>query len=665
MKKRAIASTDASRPFLVRLARDTRGNTMAIMAAAIFPMAGMIGGGLDLSRLYLVKTRLQHACDAGALAGRKAMGGGLWSQSNNMPNEVAQRFFSSNIGTSAYGASNIAATYTESAGKVTGVATAQVPMTLMRVFGSEQRSLSVSCDAEMRLPNTDVMFVLDVTGSMDSTLPGDSDSKLTGLKVAVKCFYETLARLNTAAACVAGDPSGGTGGETQIRFGFVPYSTNANVGKLLRPEWLVDRWTYQSRERVNVGGMPGGYVDGTKGNWSNWSNNQSTTTATRELCDAFLNPAVRDEPRNNNWGAGFEDSEANLPVGTFKSKRQWRDREYQFVSYAVGNNGCKYRTRTRSYDRTFTLTEVPVGTPSSVTLTAWMYKPVEFDVSGLKNGTGWNDAVTLPVSTTATSWAGCIEDRDTVRATSYYPIDPNALDLDIDRVPELTSPSTRWRPALPVTYQRKENYDNSSARSLNEIRSFTNFSAGSFACSTPATRLTEWTTASAFEGYVDSLTAGGNTYHDIGLIWGGRLMSPTGLFADDNRFTPEGGEIERHLVFMTDGDACTSVANYQAYGLSWYDRRQTDPAVEPTEGCSTTGTLTQQVNARTQAICSAIKNKNITLWVIWFGTSNPTIEGQMTSCASPSRFFSARNSTQLQQTFNDIANQISQLRLTQ
>ncbi|MDE0879433.1 MAG: pilus assembly protein TadG-related protein, partial [Sphingomonas bacterium] len=65
--------------FLRRLRRDVRANTLAIVAAALVPLAGMVGGGLDISRLYLTKTRLQHACDAGALAGRKAMGGGSWN----------------------------------------------------------------------------------------------------------------------------------------------------------------------------------------------------------------------------------------------------------------------------------------------------------------------------------------------------------------------------------------------------------------------------------------------------------------------------------------------------------------------------------------------------------------------------------------------------------
>ena len=46
-------------------------------------------------------------------------------------------------------------------------------------------------------------------------------------------------------------------------------------------------------------------------------------------------------------------------------------------------------------------------------------------------------------------------------------------------------------------------------------------------------------TATAFDDYVDRLhPANGNTYHDIGLIWGARLESPTGIFSADNALTP-------------------------------------------------------------------------------------------------------------------------------
>ena len=52
--------------FLTRLRRDIRGNTLAIVGAALVPICAMIGSGVDMSRAYMAKTRLQSACDASA-----------------------------------------------------------------------------------------------------------------------------------------------------------------------------------------------------------------------------------------------------------------------------------------------------------------------------------------------------------------------------------------------------------------------------------------------------------------------------------------------------------------------------------------------------------------------------------------------------------------------
>ena len=144
-----------------------------------------------------------------------------------------------------------------------------------------------------------------------------------------------------------------------------------------------------------------------------------------------------------------------------------------------------------------------------------------------------------------------------------------------------------------------------------------------------------------------------------------RLISPTGLFASENAYTPKGGEIERHVIFMTDGDACTENYNYTSYGIEWFDRRRTDPGAVPTDGCTTnTPTLTEQVNRRTEGLCTAIKNKNITLWVIAFGSLASSTETRLKNCASSGRYFKATNAAALQQTFKQIADQISMLRLT-
>lgn len=664
------SNSPVARGFMSRLARDVRANTMMIMAMALIPLAGMVGGGVDISRLYIVKTRLQHACDAGALAGRKSMGGGTWSQSNYAPRTAAENFFDANYQADAYGASNRQRSFSENAGKVTGTVSAVLPMTLMQIFGRSSETLSVTCDAEMRLPNTDVMFVLDTTGSMGDTPVGDSQDKITSLKSAVKCFYEIVARLDTDEPCTTGTPSGGTGTQVQIRFGFVPYSTNVNVGKLLPTDYFANSWPYQSRQAetttINAGTSTNGPY------WENYSGG----AISQSDCLKFMNnqsfsgfsPTATNSggpaPNNATVVSSFPSDGAATQGG---NNGEWG---YNGASDTSGNNESCRRKRT---DVTTTYTHTVFN--------RWHYGRITQDISGLKNGTAWNTSFTMPIGPSGTdktiTWDGCIEERQTTKASSYDPIPAAAKDLDIDLVPSQSDATTLWAPALDdVIYTPADgggwgggssswNYTGTPTDSNAEVYSTSNYVNGSdYYCPTSAKKLQSWTDPSAFDTYVDSLTPSGNTYHDIGLLWGARLMSPTGIFSSENHYTPQGGEIERHMIFMTDGDPCTGVGNYTAYGVAWFDRRQTDSTVAPTDGCTTTGTLTAQVNARTAALCTAIKNKNITLWVITFGTLSSDTVTRMTACATPGRYFNATNEATIQATFKSIADQISALRLT-
>ena len=104
-----------------RLLRHKGGNTLMIAAAALIPLTGMVGGAMDMSRLWLTKTRMQHGCDAAVLAGRKQMGGGTWGPASLA---AANQFFTANFATGAYGSTGLTTGFSESGGKVSGVVSA-------------------------------------------------------------------------------------------------------------------------------------------------------------------------------------------------------------------------------------------------------------------------------------------------------------------------------------------------------------------------------------------------------------------------------------------------------------------------------------------------------------------------------------------------------------
>jgi Flp pilus assembly protein TadG len=729
-----VTAKAETRGFLKRLARDEAGNTIAIMAAAVIPTIGLIGGGVDMSRIYLAKTTLQAACDAGSLMGRKSMASGAWSDNTFKARTDANAMFDANFTEGAYGTKNLVRNYSENgAGNVSGTASVDVPMSLMKALGNDTRNVRVTCQSELRIPNTDVMFVLDTTGSMDSAIAGSgsSASKISGLKIAVKCFYEALAKEDitdiTPAQCgETQNPSGGNSANVQLRFGFVPYSVNVNVGKLLPLDFMADTWSYQSR-RANFDANAGWTAtygaatnttqtssnttnnNGSGNSWSNVNNNMTiggtlyyyrfNMNNKNQSCASYVaNPPT--QSTNANGSPTFVSQSPANPVypqasvlRNYQTQNTTGSQLFQyFKSGSSGGRECRLQTKWGASSTTTIMSQstVPITWKQNIVFQNWTYKKVAFDVSDLKNenANAWNNSVTLPLGTngasTSVAWAGCIEERKTLPLTDtdpsddWNPIPDEALDMDIDLVPDVNDPDTQWGPALPNAVWLRKNgvaryfyyrdwpdqyYDGYGSPVLAD-KTTTNHneqSASGSNCPTTAKRYQSWS-ADGYKNYVNSLSTGGNTYHDIGLLWGARLMSPSGIFADDN--APADTIIQRHMVFMTDGDTSTYNEDYTPYGVGWYDRRQTDAASPPSYQLSD-----GNVNARTVALCQAIKNKNITLWVVSYGGTgsggiSAATNARLQACASDGHFLTANSVSQLANAFKGIASEISNLRLT-
>ncbi len=637
------------RALLTRLRSDASGNVLAMTAASMIPMLAIVGGGIDAGRLYATKSRLQHACDAAALAGRKSMNGVAWAAANKT---VADGFFSNNFPAGKYGSSAQSITYEiNSVGDVKGIATATVPTTIMRMFGSEQEVLNVNCTAKLELPNSDIMFVLDVTGSMDSTNSGDSVNRITAMKTAVKSFHTQLESAKT--------------NQSRMRYGFVPYATNVNVGRLLQASWMADQATYQSRApagTIVTGGLP--YTKEDWGSWNNVSGSDSYSYSEYKK-DETCNPE-NDSYSTNLWQQINETTSpyAGPPSGTqtVTTFRQTLTGVDEYIEET--KKKCQvHKTTYNNRVRTITRTSYPALTPTETTY-KWDYKPVTYNVASL-GGMTTGGSITAPIgwqhSNRTVDWNGCIEERATTRDQTYAPIPALAYDLDIDLVPT-TDPNTQWKPALAGLVFSRWNMDAWSydpvLNTTDEYQNVLDYNSGGNAeCPAAARKLGEMT-GSQVDTYLGTLDTGGYTYHDIGFVWGARLLSSTGLFASENATAPNGGPIARHLIFMTDGDTNTQLNQYDAYGFPALDRRrQSNPANNPSK--STTDTL---VERRLTALCTATKGKGITVWVIAFGTSLTSL---LSNCASTGRAYQANNAAQLNAAFVEIASAIAKLRLTE
>ncbi len=216
------------RRFLSGLARDARGNTLAIFAGALLPMMAMIGGGVDMGIGYMAQAKLQNACDAGVLAARQTMVGNTYKTEDGIQ---GQKFFAFNFPDGIYGIQDASLQITQDENdrsQLLGYASADVPTAIMRVFGYDEIPISAACNARRDLGYNDVMLVLDVTGSMDQKPSSGGQKKIVRLQHGAVGLYRSLAAADSPEA---------------TRFGMVPYAVTTNVGRLLsNDDFVTNQW---------------------------------------------------------------------------------------------------------------------------------------------------------------------------------------------------------------------------------------------------------------------------------------------------------------------------------------------------------------------------------------------------------------------------------------
>jgi Flp pilus assembly protein TadG len=605
--------------------RDISGNVLPMAAIGMLLSAALVGGGIDMSRAYRAQNRLQAACDSGTLAGRRAV---VSSGFDAAAQTQASNFFNTNFDNTSLETSNTVFTPTsdDNGQTVKATATTTLKLAVMKIFGFQSFSLAVTCQASMGVGNSDVVMVLDTTGSM-GTDTGGGVTRMDALQQAMKNFYSTVKTATTST-------------NARIRYGFVPFSTTVNVGKLLTdrdPTFLNDTWTIQSRMAVQDGAPD---TDTNSLNSGTKSDYTTTTYATQADCLAAL-PA--NTPWTNNGTA------ANLGTTSTQNNgsgdQRWTttvSQPQQRTAYDCKQNNGNNATWKR---RTFTQTQ----DYDTNTDWKWEYKPVAYDVTAYKTFAAVTTNTGSYGGSVSSTWKGCIEERGSSNTATFTfvagtGITPAAAkDLDLDSAPT-NDTTTKWSPMWPqVAYSR---YSNTSPTN-------TGYQASSY-CPYKAQLLAEMTQTD-FGAYADALNPTGSTYLDIGIAWGGRLSSPQGIFSDNvNIAPPNGGEVSRHLIFMTDGIMEPDEDIQASWGIEQHDRRVTSDGSNSQD--------TSRHTARFLALCEAIKAKGIRLWAISFTSGTST---SLSTCASTNSYYNADNPTQLNAAFQEIAKQVGELRLTQ
>ena len=655
-----------------KILRDERGNALMIMGAALIPLTMLVGSAVDVSRAYMAKSKLQSACDAASLAARRVM------RDDDLSDEViatGTEYLAFNYPDGIYGSTALEPEFSHpEAGVVRIEASTTIPTVLMQIFGFASLPVVASCDASLNFVNTDVLLVLDVTGSMADAI--DGTPKIEALREAVLALYDELAPVQTQLQAQG----------LRLRYGIVPYSSTVNVGRLIydvNPSYIRNSVAVPSRvANFSTNAGPVTYTSNTPtsdgGAWQSPSNKLNEAD-----CTAYVNTS---------------DVNGGGPEPTARTVTKY-DGSSTASSYVKATNwtwlNSSGTTRTCRRWKTVTTTTYNTIQPRKV-FTNWTYRQETYDTSSFKTPTGSialanNANGSVPsaggsfnaqrlaangtgVSSTAVRWTGCIEEADTAPASlidggTSLTIPASAYDLNVNLIPD--SNETRWRPQLPdVIYQRTAgtnsvNLDEGSTSRKDWIkvdRQRINgrdvdvdipYSDGYWACPAESRRLSEWDREQMVT-YTNSLQPVGGTYHDIGMIWGARMISTGGIFGDGCDFYNE-MPCNRHIIFMTDGQQTAYCdKTLTAYGVEREDKRVTS-----TSSCTNQLARHQQ---RFRMVCNAAKSMNASVWVIGFATS---LNSNLTGCASNiGQATTSTDSESLIARFRQIGNQIGALRLT-
>ncbi len=231
----------AGKGFPRRLLRDRAGNTLAMMAALLIPLIGMVGSGVDMARAYMAKAKLQTACDSAATSARRVMGASAF---NDTARQEGKRFFKFNFPIGTMNTATFEPTVeaaSDDASVVEVTASTTVPTEIMGIFGATSIPISVTCRADKDYVNNDIMLVLDVTGSMNCSAGSGSGCSYA----ASEQSNSRISKLRGAAVELYRALDDATGVRT--RYGFMPYSMTVNVGKSMQAAWLTPTSVYHTR----------------------------------------------------------------------------------------------------------------------------------------------------------------------------------------------------------------------------------------------------------------------------------------------------------------------------------------------------------------------------------------------------------------------------------
>jgi len=229
------------------VARDRRGSITTFIAASIVPLVAFGGLSVDTARGYLMKTRLNYALDAAALAGGRVM------FDEAARDAAIATFFQANFPDGYMGATITGPIVTINTEDQTIKldASANLGTSLMRVLGIDDMQVAASSEVQRQIKGMELGLVLDITGSMRNNAAGSSQDKLEDLRDASAKLVDIL--------------YAGREEIDDFYIAIVPYTSAVNIGQQ-HSGWLMPfvpkPGENESSNTAYPDGTPIGFMDG-------------------------------------------------------------------------------------------------------------------------------------------------------------------------------------------------------------------------------------------------------------------------------------------------------------------------------------------------------------------------------------------------------------------
>ena len=180
--------------------------------------------------------------------------------------------------------------------------------------------------------------------------------------------------------------------------------------------------------------------------------------------------------------------------------------------------------------------------------------------------------------------------------------------------------------------------------------------------------------------HIDLMVASGSTNIEQGAIWGFHSLSPTQPLTEGSDYDEATSKI---LIVMTDGENNPNYDTYSntPYGnTSWtawgyrVNKRLLTESTTPQDSAASQSQVIAEVNRRTVLACANARAQGIIVYTIGLSAPNATTIQMLKDCANPTEvvdgqtrnyWYFPTDSAELTDVFEEIASQLSELRLAQ